>query len=139
GHTQFLTKAQGMPTHIKNALQGIIRDFLWEEGTTPRIALEYLYRPMEEGGLNLLNISGQNEAIELIWLKAYLNITPKRPVWAIVTDILISEATPPGTSTIARTNMFIQKWKPSTRGPRAEKLNKEIKRMLKIAKSTTQT
>src|ERR1700744_786443 len=56
GHTQFLTKAQGMPAHIKDVLQGIIRDFIWEEGTTPRIVLEYLYHPMDKGGLNLLNI-----------------------------------------------------------------------------------
>jgi hypothetical protein len=30
GRTQFLTKAQGMPSHIKTALTKIIRDFMWE-------------------------------------------------------------------------------------------------------------
>ena len=56
GHTQFLTKAQGMPMHIEEALTRMIRDFIWDDGINPRIALENLYRPMDEGGLNLLNI-----------------------------------------------------------------------------------
>src|SRR6266702_1800844 len=69
---------------------------------------------MDEGGLNLLNIKAQNEAIELTWLRSYLDLTPKRPMWAIVTDILISASAPPGTLAIARMNMFIQKCKSKT-------------------------
>ncbi len=56
GHTQFLTKAQGMPMHIEEALTRMTRDFIWDDGINLRIALENLYRPMDEGGLNLLNI-----------------------------------------------------------------------------------
>jgi len=134
GHTQFLTKAQGMPMHIEEALTRMIRDFIWDDGINPRIALENLYCPMDKGGLNLLNIKARNEAIELTWLRLYLDLTPKRPTWAIITDILISAAAPLGTSAIARMNMFIQKWKPFTRGPQAMILGDETLRMLKIAK-----
>ena len=120
--------------HIEEALTRMIRDFIWDDGINPRIALENLYCPMDKGGLNLLNIKARNEAIELTWLRLYLDLTPKRPTWAIITDILISAAAPLGTSAIARMNMFIQKWKPFTRGPQAMILGDETLRMLKIAK-----
>ena len=117
GHTQFLAKAQGMPTHIENAITKMTQDFIWDESTSPRMALEHLYRPLEEGGLSILNISARNEAIELTWLKSYLNLTPTRATWTIVTDLLINAVAPPGTSAIARINAFTQAWNPPTRGP----------------------
>ena len=51
GLTQFLTKAQGMPTHIEDTLVKTIRNFMWEDDSSPRIALDLLQRPPEEGGL----------------------------------------------------------------------------------------
>ena len=134
GHTQFLAMAQGMPRHIEEALTKMTRDFIWEQDTSPRMALEHLYKPINEGGLNILNISARNEAIEIIWLKGYLNLTPSRPAWAIVTDLLINAAAPPGTSVIARINTFTQSWNPPTRGPRAELIGKDNKRMLNVAR-----
>jgi hypothetical protein len=70
GCTQFLTQAQGMPKHIEDTLVKITRNFIWDDSTVPRIALGYLYYPIKEGGLNLLDIRARNEAIEIIWLKA---------------------------------------------------------------------
>jgi len=46
GHTQFLAKAQGMPTHIEDALMNIMSTFIWEQGTKPRIAMATLQHPM---------------------------------------------------------------------------------------------
>ena len=65
GHTQFLTKAQGMPTDIEQALTRILRDFLWEDDSSPRIALGTLHQPVEQGGLNLLDVKARNEAIDV--------------------------------------------------------------------------
>lgn len=56
GLTQFLTKVQGMPKHIEKATTKMIRDFIWKDDSSLRIALDMLQRPIEEGGLNLLNI-----------------------------------------------------------------------------------
>ena len=134
GHTQFLTKAQGMPPHIEDALSKTLRDFMWDNDTHPRIALEYLHLPLNQGGLNLLDIRAQNEAIEIIWLKDYLNISPSRPTWATLTDILINATAPIGTSAIATVNTFLQTWDPPTKGPRASRLGKDTIRMLKTAK-----
>lgn len=57
-----------------------------------------------------------------------------RPLWAIVTDILINAAAPHGTSAIARANTFIQTWEPPTQGPRAATMGDDIIRMIKVAK-----
>ena len=94
GYTQFLTMAQGMPKHIESAFVRIIRNFMWNDSTNPRIALETLYRPVDEGGLNLLDLTSRNEAIEIMWLKTYLTPPPNRPAWAKITDILIDAAAP---------------------------------------------
>ena len=84
GHTQFLAKAQGMPLHIENALVKIIRDFIWDNDIHPRISMEHMQKPLNEGGLNLLDIRARNEAIELVWLRDYLNLSPSRQTWAKV-------------------------------------------------------
>ena len=128
-------KAQGMPPHIEVAITKIIRDFIWDNDEHPRIALEHLQRPLKEGGLNLLDIKARNEAIELVWMRDFLNLTPARQTWAIVTDILINASAPLGASAVALVNTFLQTWRPLTKGPRADLLNENIKRMLKVAKA----
>ena len=56
GYTQFLSKAQGMPNDIEDALTKIIRDFMWEEDSSPRIALDFLQCSRDQGGLDLLDL-----------------------------------------------------------------------------------
>ncbi len=126
GRTQFLTKAQGMPPAIKAALKNMIRKFMWENDSSPRIAYDFLCSPMNEGGLNLLNIQARNEAIEIIWLKSYLDFSPSRPTWAAVTDLIIDKAAPPGTSQPARMNAFLQSWDILSHGARLNFLNNTI-------------
>ena len=94
GHTQFITKVQGMLTHIEEALTKALRDLIWDNDTHPRIALEHLHLPLRKGGLNLLDIRARNKAIEIMWLKAYLDLSPSHPTWATLTDILINTAAP---------------------------------------------
>ena len=134
GRTQFLTKAQGMPTAIESALTKIMRDFMWEEDSSPRIALDFLNIPTSEGGLDLLNIQSRNEAIEITWLKTYLDFSPRRHTWATITDLIINKAAPPGISLLARINSFLQSWDAPTRGVRLDTLNSSIIRMLKTAR-----
>lgn len=134
GRTQFLTKAQGMPSAIETALTKIMRSFMWEEDSSPRIALDFLNIPTSEGGLDLLNIRTRNEAIEIIWLKAYLDFSPTRHSWATITDLIINKAAPPGISLLARMNSFLQSWDAPTRGTRLDILNTSIIRMLKTAR-----
>lgn len=135
GRTQFLAKAQGMPENIQEALVKEIRNFIWEDKTyTPRLSLQHLGAPKEEGGIKLLNLKARNEAIELIWIKGYLDLTSSQPTWAFMTDILLNETTPKSLNDNTRQNAFLQKWNVPTRGPRAEKLGLDTLRMIKAAK-----
>jgi hypothetical protein len=97
-----------MPHHIEEVLVKMRRDFMGDKDIHLRIALEYLYKPLRKGGLNLLDVKARNEAIELVWLRDYLNLTSSRQLWARVKDILINETAPPGTSSIVITNSFLQ-------------------------------
>ena len=133
GYTQFLTKAQGMPTHIETALTKLIREFMWEDDSSPRIALEMLQRPVEEGGLNLLDLKARNEAIEIIWLKSYLDFSLTHTAWAIVTDLIIDTTAPTSMCDQARGNPFLQTWNIPMRGRHAENLNNDIVRMVTAA------
>jgi hypothetical protein len=94
GMTQFLMMAQGMPPNIEDMLTKMIRKFMWAANSSPRLALEILQSPVEAGGLNLLDIKVCNEAIEIMWLKAYLNFSPSHPEWANVIDLTINAAAP---------------------------------------------
>ena len=134
GCTQYLTMAQGMPPNIEEALTKIARDFMWSDDSSPRLALDILQKPIKEGGLKLLDIKTRNEAIEIMWLKSYLNLSPSRPEWATVTDLLIDTAAPPTTNAMARNNPFLQSWKPAMRGKRAERIGNDTLRMLKAAR-----
>ena len=73
-----------MPQEIETVIQRIIQEFLWDSEAKPRIAPGTLELPLDKGGLNLLNVKTRNEAIEIMWLKAYLNFSPTRPTWASV-------------------------------------------------------
>jgi len=109
GHTQFLSQAQGMPKVIEETLNRIIKNFVWEGDSSPRIANDTLRNPIEEGGLNLLDLEIRNEAIDIMWLKAYLNFSPKRPEWAIITDLIIEASVPKGLVKKAIINPFLQR------------------------------
>ena len=69
------------------------------------------------------DIKAGNEAIEITWLKSYLDFSPSRPTWAKVTDLIINAAAPPETSKLARFNTFLQSWNSPTMGPRLTLLN----------------
>ena len=89
--------------------------------------------PIHEGGLNILDIKSRNEAIEIIWLKVYLNFAPSQQKWATVTDHIILAAAPPQLIKKARENPFLQTWMAPLKGQRAKCMNNNIKQMLKTA------
>ncbi|EIW57570.1 uncharacterized protein TRAVEDRAFT_98723, partial [Trametes versicolor FP-101664 SS1] len=79
GRTQFLTMAQMMPLDVEKRVTRLIANFVWGGDEHPRVAREALYQRHSSGGLNLLDIKARNEAIDLMWLKSYLNLTRDRP------------------------------------------------------------
>ena len=111
--TQFLFKAQGMPKRIEDTLTKITHNFIWDDSVHLRIALKMLFCPIEKGKLNLLDISVKNEAIEIMGIKAYLDLLPKCPIWEKLTNIIIDTAALKHTDLKARINAFLQTWNPS--------------------------
>lgn len=87
-----------------------------------RLGLDHLESTKESGGVKLLNPKTRNDAIDIVWLKGYLNLTDTRPTWAFITDILLNETTP---TTLAT---------PTGNLKRAEKIGADTLRMIKAAK-----
>lgn len=135
GMTQYLTKAQGMPDEIENRLIRITRNFIWNDARTSPVSMETLSLPIREGGIKLIDIKARNEAVELTWLRGYLNDTKNRPTWAYVADVLICHSVMSvdrNTIPDARVNPYLQTWHTSTHG--TLQLPKVLKSMFKIAR-----
>ncbi|KAF9266933.1 hypothetical protein L218DRAFT_1066742, partial [Marasmius fiardii PR-910] len=78
GMTQYLTKVQGMPKDVEAKLVKRIHNFLWDDKNGRTINRETLYAPLE-GGKNILDLEARNEAIDLMWLQAYLKLDEDGP------------------------------------------------------------
>ena len=114
GHTQFLTQAQGMPNDIEDILSKILKDFMWDDDSSPCIANKTLTKPITMGGLDLLDLEARNDAINIMWLKAYLNFSPTRPEWALITDLIVEKSVPKCMVKKAIINPFLQRWSAPT-------------------------
>ncbi|OJT10530.1 Transposon TX1 uncharacterized 149 kDa protein [Trametes pubescens] len=132
GMTQFLTNVQRMPEQVVKRFVKMARDFVWDEKHYIPVAMDQLYLPQEQGGIALLDMNTRNEAIDVMWLKAYLAIGTERPLWALVADDLFARATPidahPREMEL-RVNPFLQNWSPRTRS-----LGPELKALVQTAK-----
>ncbi len=132
GITQFLTNVQRMPAVIEKRLNRIIRGVLWNDKTTPPVSLDYVYLPVEAGGLGILDLEARSEAIDIMWLRAYLDFGKDRPIWAFLADDLLSmhvtkDCRPRQAG--LRINPFLQKWKPRVHG-----LPDALDGMMKVAR-----
>jgi exonuclease III len=135
GRTQFLAKAQGMPKNIEKRLEKAMMRFVWNDITTYTVSKAQLSLPLHEGGMNLLDVKVRNQAIELMWLKDYLDFSPKRKTWAFVADLLINTVLPEGLNRESIQNIFLQKLNCPTTGKNGTKLPGYLVRMIRAAKS----
>jgi hypothetical protein len=77
--------------------------------------------PKSKGGRKMLDVAQRNQAIEIMWLKKYLNFDKDRPQWALVVDetmklrILVTERRIPKE---VHMNIFLQTWKTHTHATR---------------------
>ncbi|EPS96544.1 hypothetical protein FOMPIDRAFT_1130197, partial [Fomitopsis schrenkii] len=97
--------------------------------------MDTLCLPVAEGGLGLLDLQARNEAIELTWVKRYLDLSPARPMWAWAVDVLLSKHATSDAGAISRkaqVNSFLQSWSPAV-GARST-LPQYLKSMLRTAK-----
>jgi exonuclease III len=130
GMTQYLTKVQGMPKAVEERLEKRIRNFLWAEKSQVTINKETIYAPKDIGGRNLLDIVARNEAISITWLKSYLTFGEDRPLWAYVTDKIMSIKALGDAKNVdvaLRMCPYLQKWK-----PKMADLSEDLARMVKV-------
>ncbi|KAI0041809.1 hypothetical protein FA95DRAFT_1460793, partial [Auriscalpium vulgare] len=135
GQSQYLAKVQGMPSIVEDTLIKAIRSFIWDDAVHPPLALSHLYPSRERGGIGLLDLQSRNEAIHLIGLKSFLDLSPSRPTWAFITDLLISKLAPATIPDSAKVNYFLQTWTVPLQGPRAPDLPLDVRLMLKAART----
>ncbi|KAH9853113.1 hypothetical protein C2E23DRAFT_711260, partial [Lenzites betulinus] len=116
--TQFLTMAQGMPKAVEDELQKLIMKFMWTEGGHHFVSQQLLMAPVTHGGVALLDLSARNRAIDLMWIKTYLNLQRSRPRWTFLADALFAGAPTLASKRVARSvrvNPFLQQWDVSVR------------------------
>ena len=118
GKTQFLTRAQGMPDTVRKSIQKAITGFLWgKDRATMRI--ESMAEDVEQGGRKMLDLVARNEAIDLMWVKQYLNMGADRPKWAYMVDEIFRSERPKSSKEaaeiVANWNPLTQGWKPKAR------------------------
>jgi hypothetical protein len=80
GRSQYLTRVQGMPKDIENALIRTEHAFLWDDERA-RVPHETMVLNVDEGGKQILDIPARNEAIDLWNLQSYLMQGDKRASW----------------------------------------------------------
>lgn len=132
GMTQFLADVQRMPKAVVKRLNKLIRNYVWDDKPHVPIATEYLYLPVSEGGVGLLDLEARNEALDIMWLKEYLRYGEDRPDWARVADDLLAINVPRDVhlkEKELRISTFLQHWK-----PKANKLPPDLLAMIKVGK-----
>lgn len=132
--TQYLATVQGMPKSIETRLEKITKDFVWDGGRAP-LKLDMLYRPLAEGGLNLLDIKTRNEAIDLRWCRKYLELGGTQPTWTLIADVLFENQIPRAQGLIDREvtiNHFLQTWRPTRSS--SSKLPKDLARLVLVSR-----
>src|SRR5882724_9889379 len=131
----FLAAVNGMPDHIEKEMTKIMKDFIWDGNKKRLIRLDYAAEAREKGGLGMPDLKTRMKAIDIMWLKKYLNTPEKRPTWCWVADALIKGDTylhsTPRVEESARLKWALQTWR--TRQGKHSKLPDCIKRMLKVA------
>jgi hypothetical protein len=82
-----------MPQRIEKLLMKRLRAYLWDEKMS-KVNMETTLAPTEAGGLKVLDVRARNEAIELMWIKRYLDFSTSQPLWAKVLDTVLASSTP---------------------------------------------
>ena len=113
GISQYMTMVQGMPKDIESTIQKMINNFVWG-GDWASITLNQTREHLKNGGVNLLDIQARNKAIELMWLKKYIDLSPSCPPWTALADILIEDSITKlnNIDNAVTINTYLQKWSP---------------------------
>ncbi|KAH6902972.1 hypothetical protein BKA70DRAFT_1024567, partial [Coprinopsis sp. MPI-PUGE-AT-0042] len=133
-HTQYLTRVQGMPARTVKKLEKMMDNFVFAkrgEKKQNTIGIKQLRRPVDEGGLGLLDIEARNDAIELMRLKQYLRPDGLRPIWAYLADLILADCAVEKYKKAVGTNQFVQSWSSNIR---SKAMPTSLSRMIRAAR-----
>ncbi|KAJ7273884.1 hypothetical protein C8J57DRAFT_1062745 [Mycena rebaudengoi] len=136
GMTQYLTQVQRMPKDIEKRLTKRIRKYIWKDEERGAVNEQTILAAIEEGGLGVLDLEARNQAIDIMWLQAYLNLGPNRALWGPVADATFATKVPQSENKEykgVRMNPPTQSWKTSC-GPKSN-VSPELKSLLDTAKT----
>jgi hypothetical protein len=125
-----------MPKSVEKKLTKRIRQYMWKGEERGNVNEETLRAPIQEGGRNVLDLEARNQAIDIMWLKSYLDLGPDRALWAYVQDANFAARVPnseQGVDISVRMNPLMQSWKTSC-GPKTN-IKMEGKSLLDTAKT----
>ena len=134
GKTQFLTRAQGMLKPNETKIRKMISEFVWgkERATMNK---EDIAQDPTRGGRKILDIMKRNKAIDLMWVKQYLNMGPNCPKWTYMMDEILRIERPKKAKEtyqmIEKWNPLIQRWHPNTR---STNILKRVHNALRLSK-----
>ena len=135
GVTQYLTKVQGMPWAVETEINKMIRHFTWNHEKADTVNQAQMYAPHGKGGKKILDIEAHNKAIQLTWLKTYLNIGEDRATWAYFADAMIGNDIPKSQNVDedpeSRVMPILQTWETRARN---STLPEDLRIMLKLAR-----
>lgn len=137
GCTQYLTKAQGIPSEIEKKLTKITRSFFWNSSAPPPVNTDTLYVNHSTGEKRLLSVPTRNQAIILQMLSTFLAFGSNRPNWTLLAEELFhANATKKYIlkTDITLQNPFTQFWTTKTTH-NTSNLPQYLKDMMKAAKN----
>nr|GAT50733.1 predicted protein [Mycena chlorophos] len=134
--TQYKTQVDTMPPGIEKRLTKMISDFM-NEGKAPLISRAMLESPISAGGKKIISIPARNAAVNVMKLRAYLNLDPEtRAKWAFFADKILAKHRVKN-SPIRDDAVyipFIQTWTPVSRKVKGRKaLHSSLAGMIKVA------
>jgi len=75
----FPAAVNGMLDHIENEMTKIMQDFIWDGNKRGLMRLDYTAEIRGKGGLGMPDLKTRMKAIDIMWLKKYLDTPDKRP------------------------------------------------------------
>ena len=110
------------------------KDFVWDGKKRGQMSWDQIINPRIKGGLGIPDLKSRIEAIEVMWIKRWLNPKETRPKWAYILDMIINKNTAkePIVEEASRINWLLQSWNESE--AKGNKVSENIRRMLKIAR-----
>lgn len=124
-----------MPPNIEKRIAKRIKNFMWNKNNHSPVSKVQIQALINKGEQKVLDIKARNEAIVIMWLKAYLNFGSNRAIWMYFADAIFTVKSSKLKENIdpsIKQNVFLQSWK--TNSGNKKNLYKDLKQLLSIAK-----